>query len=323
MKHNISKALFAIALLFAAIALAAGCAVEPTPAQPFAQQRTETETMRVQETVVVEREQTAPQPTPAPTSARGRENGAPGSPPMASPHRANRMIIKNAELTLLMEDVASGIDRTTQVAADTYGYILSLRTWYQNEYQHATITIGVPVDEFENALRRLRAMAIRVQDESASGQDVSDQYVDLESRLRNLQATEARIRAFLDQATDVQESLRVNQELNAITAQIEQIKGQMSYLEDRAAYSTITIHLEPQLPTPTPTPTATPTPTPPPDTWQPDQTFKNASKGLGDILRVIGDLTIWGVVVLGPFALPAAALLWLTIRLSKRRGKPS
>jgi hypothetical protein len=242
---------------------------------------------------------------------------------MASPYRANRMIIKNAELTLLMEDVGSGIDRVTQVAADTYGYILSSRTWYQDGFQHATITIGVPVNEFENALRRLRGMALRVQDENASGQDVSDQYVDLESRLRNLEATEARIRSFLEQAVDVQESLRVSQELSEITAQIETIKGQMSYFEDRAAYSTITVHLEPQLPTPTPMPTMTPTPTPMPDEWRPDKTFKDAAKVLGGILRVIGDITIWALVVLGPFAVPAGAVLWFLIRVGKRRSQQS
>ena len=166
-------------------------------------------------------------------------------------------------------------------------------------------------------------MAVRVQDENASGTDVSDQYVDLESRLRNLEATEARIRSFLEQAANVEESLRINAQLTEITAQIEEIKGKMNYLKDRAAYSTITVHLEPQLPTPTPTPTATPTPTPEPDVWRPDQTFRRASGVLGGILRVVGDVAIWVVVVLGPFLLPAALLLWAAIRLNRRRTRKS
>jgi hypothetical protein len=305
--------------LLAIVAMFAGCAKTEIPGE-----------MRVIETVVVEKEILAerpvgePMPTPAPATETSKEGtqdgGGPGIPPLASPYRANRMIIKNAELVLLMEDVGSGVDRVTQVAADTFGYILSSRTWYQGGFQYATITIGVPVDEFEGALRRLRGMAVRVQDENASGTDVSDQYVDLESRLRNLEATEARIRTFLDQAVDVEESLRVNQQLNEVTAQIEEIKGQMSYLKDRAAYSTITVHLEPQMPTPTPAPTPTPTPTPAPDVWRPDKTFRQATGVLGGILRVVGDTAIWIAVVLGPFAVPAALVLWFLYRVTQRRA---
>jgi uncharacterized coiled-coil protein SlyX len=226
------------------------------------------------------------------------------------------MIIKNAELSLLVEDTSVAIDGVTQVAADTFGYILSSRTWYQGPHQHATITIGVPTSEFENAMRRIRGLGVRVEDEKASGTDVTDQYVDLESRLRNLEATEARIRSFLDKATTVEESLQVNARLAEISAQIEQIKGQMNYLQDRSAYSTITVHLSPQVPTPTPTPT----PTPVPDVWRPDETFRDASGVLTGIARTLGDMAIWVSVVFGPFLLPAALVLWLAIR-SHRRGR--
>jgi uncharacterized coiled-coil protein SlyX len=248
-------------------------------------------------------------PSSLSTAGEETEPGGPGVPPLASPYGANRMIIKNAELSLLMEDVGSGIDRVTQVADDTFGYILSSRTWYQGSFQYATITIGVPVDEFENALRRLRGMAIKVQNETASGTDVSDQYVDLESRLRNLEATEARIRSFLEQAMTVEESLRINQQLTEISAQIEEVKGRMNYLKDRAAYSTITVHLQPEVPTPTPVP----------NVWRPGKTFRRAAGVLSDIMRVVGDAAIWAAVVLGPFALPVALVLWAVIRSGKQR----
>jgi hypothetical protein len=235
----------------------------------------------------------------------------PGSPPMAAPYRANRMIIKNAELRLLMEDVGSGVDRVTQVAVDTFGYVLSSRTWLQDNLAYATITLGVPVDEFESAMRRLRGMAVQVIDETISGTDVTDQYVDLESRLRNLEATEARIRSFLDQATDVEESLHINAELSEITAQIEEIKGHMSYLKDRAAYSTITVHLDSQRPTPTNERLV----------WQPSETFREATRTLGDILSVVGDTAIWAFVVAGPFLVPITAILWLVLRAHRGKHK--
>jgi uncharacterized protein DUF4349 len=297
--------------LLVAVALIAGCAAQTPPRE------TELgDVVQVEREGLSEHGAARPQPTPAPAQpAETKGSGGPGTPPLASPYRVNRLIIKNAELNLLMEDVGSGVDRVTQVAADTFGYILSSRTWYQGPFQYATITIGVPVDEFENALRRLRGMAVRVQDETASGTDVSDQYVDLESRLRNLEATEARIRSFLEQATNIEESLRINAQLTQITAQIEEIKGQMSYIKDRAAYSTITVQLAPQLPAPTPTPA------PVPNVWRPGSTFRDAAGVLGGILRVVGDLAIWAAVVLGPFAVPAGLVLWVVVRAGRRRQK--
>src|SRR5512140_3193185 len=112
--------------------------------------------------------------------------------------------------------------------------------------------MGVPVDQFETAMRRLRGVALRVLDENASGQDVTSEYVDLQSQLGNLEATRDRIRSFLANAQSVEESLRINQELTNIEAQIEQVKGRMNFLSNRSAYSTITINLEPDIPPATP-----------------------------------------------------------------------
>src|SRR5574339_927729 len=138
------------------------------------------------------------------------------------------------------------------------------------------MTIGVPVDQFERMLTGLRELAIRVVDESGSGEDVTDQYVDLQSELQNLEATRARILEFLQAAKTVDEALRINQELANIEGQIEQIKGQMNYLNDRSAYSTITLNLEPEFPVLTPTPTSTPMPTATPIPWNPGETFGEA-----------------------------------------------
>ena len=277
----------------------------------------------IRATIEVEKEVKAPSPTQAP-SAPGKAGGSGDSDsvPLAAPYRAQRMIIKNAEMRLLVEDTTVGIDRVTQISIDFFGYLVSSRTWYQGGFQYATLTLGVPSNEYENAIRRLRGIAVRVLDEQASGTDVTDEYVDLESRLRNLEATEARIRSFLDKATTVEESLRVNQELSKITEQIEEIKGRMNYLKDRAAYSTITVHLEPQVPTPTPSPTPTPTPTPTPDVWLPGKTFESAANVLGGILRSAADVLIWIGVILGPFLIPAIVIIWLALRLRRRKDKP-
>ena len=214
---------------------------------------------------------------------------------------SSHMIIKNGDVKLLVEDTDIAIDRATQTIGDMGGYIISSRVWYQphydgENYKYATITIGVPVDQFERTLSRLRGLAVKVLDETASGEDVTNQFVDLQSQVTNLEATRDRIKSFLEDAKTVDEALRINQELANVEAQIEQIKGQMNYLQDRSAYSTITVNFEPVLPELI----ATPTPTPVPNVWQPGETFNNAKKSVTVAYQGIIDFLIWVLVVFVP-----------------------
>jgi len=228
--------------------------------------------------------------------------------------RSNRMIVKNADVRLMVKDTDVAIDRATQIIADAGGYIVSSRVWYQDYYgnnlKYAAVTIGIPVDEFERALVRLRDLAVRVVDEVASGDDVTEQYVDLQSQLTNLEATRARIQDFLKDAKTIDEALRINQELANIEAQIEQIKGRTNYLNDRSAYSTITINFEPEFPVLTPTPTVTPRPTATPIPWNPGETFGEAKGTVTVLYQGIANFLIWVVVVILPLVLPPALILW-------------
>jgi len=243
----------------------------------------------------------------------------------------NRKIIKNADMRLMVVDTDVAIARTTQIVTDLGGYIVSSRTWYQayhtNNLKYSTITIGIPVDQFERALQRFRDLAVRVLDENASGEDVTDQYVDLQSQLLNLEATRARIQDFLKDAKTVDEALRINQQLSDIEGQIEQIKGRMNYLEDRSSFSTITVNFEPELPvlTPTPIPTITPTSTPRPTRtpipWEPGETFGDAKTTVVSAYQGIIDFLIWLVIVVIPVLLPFALVVWGGWKLLNR-NKP-
>jgi len=237
----------------------------------------------------------------------------------------DRMIIKNAEIKLLVEKTDNSIDRSIQVISDVGGYIVSSKVWYQEangeNYKFASITIGVPVDQFETAMRRLRGLAIRVLDENASGQDVTSEYVDLQSQLGNLEATRDRIRSFLDDAKSVEESLRINQELTNIEGQIEQVKGRMNFISNRSAYSTITVNFEPDIPaaTPIPTPTVVPTSTPKP--WNPGETMNRATGAVTGIYQRFVELAIWFFIVFIPLIAPPALIVWGIYKLATRKGK--
>ena len=239
----------------------------------------------------------------------------------SSPISAGRLIIKNADLRLEVEDTDVAVDRATQLVGDLGGYIISSRVWYQDYYgqslKYASITIGIPVDEFEHGLSRLRGLSVRVVDESASGEDVTDQYVDLESQLTNLEATRERIKSFLDQAENVDEALRINQQLSEIERQIEQIKGQINYLSDRSAFSSITVSFEPVLPEIV----ATPTPSPTPHPWDPGVTYQNSKRTVVVAYQGIVDFLIWLAVVLVPLLAPPLLILWGVWRVLTRKPK--
>lgn len=256
--------------------------------------------------------------TPSPQSAPAGEDGAPPpTSPLAYSAPGSGMVIKDAELTLLVRDTSQAVGSVTAILTDSGGYIINSQTWYQDGYMYASLRLGVPSAGFEDVLNRLRRVGLQVLREAAVGQDVSDQYTDLQSRLTNLEATAARVREFLADAKTIEESLRINQQLSELDGQIEQIKGQMRYYEGRAAYSTVTVTLNPEYPTPTPTmtatPTATPTLTPTATAWSPAQTFDDATDVLAKQGQTVTDVLIWGTIVLGPWLL-LIALAALIVR---------
>jgi hypothetical protein len=147
-----------LATLIAVFILIAGCASSPTE-EPVgievpAEMRGEPAEAEESAALVA----VTPAPTPAPTTGPAAIATLTRSDTSVLPSRPNRLIVKNAELQLLVRDTDVAIDLTTQVAADSAGYIISSRVWYEQwqgeSYKYATITLGVPVDQFERAMRR-------------------------------------------------------------------------------------------------------------------------------------------------------------------------
>jgi hypothetical protein len=260
-------------------------------------------------------------PLPAATAAHqaGGGGGGGGGPTPVPVQPQERMIIKNGEMRLLVEDTDIAIDQVTQIAADNGGYVLSSQAWSVGWGKSASMMIAVQAENFDLVMRRLRDISLEVLHESASGQDVSAEYVDLQSRLRNLESTRDRLRAFLEEAQTVQEALAVNQELANIEAQIEQVVGRMTYLSGRAAFSTINISLE--MPAPTPTPTLTPTPTPTPAPWSLGPKFQQATETQVRTFHSLTEALTWIVIVPGPYLVVLGLIGYGVWRLTRRREK--
>jgi len=169
----------------------------------------------------------------------------------------DRLVIMNADLTIVIPDPQAKMDAINKLATSLGGFVISMNM-YQTATQNGdnapegTISIRVPADKLDNAISQIKADAIEVRNENRSGQDVTSSYVDLKSQLTNLEMAEADLQAIMDEAKNnpnsnttskTQDVLAVYNQIISVRGQIESIKGQMQYYEQSAAYSLINVTL--------------------------------------------------------------------------------
>jgi uncharacterized protein DUF4349 len=157
----------------------------------------------------------------------------------------DRMVVKTAELGVRSRDVRGSAEEARRVAERFGGEVLSSRVYAGSGPVSADLVLSVPSDEFEAALDELRGLGERVTTDTVEGQDVTEEFVDLESRERNLLAAEESLLELYDRAESVEDTLTVERELTDIRGQIEEVQGRIQYLERRTATSEIVLHLEP------------------------------------------------------------------------------
>jgi hypothetical protein len=234
----------------------------------------------------------------------------------------DRMVIKEGTLEVMVDNTDPALQSALDLAETFDAYVLRQRVWDDVDgYRYATITFGVPAAEFEGLMRAFKSLGT-VTNESATGRDVSDEIIDLTSRLSNLEETQARLRSFLDRATNITETLKVHQQLVQIEGEIGDVQGQLNFRSGRASAATLTLQLSPLVPTPTPTPTATPTPLPTPALWRPGDTAQLAAVRLQDNVQDTADFAIYRGIICGPWLLLLLLIAYPLWRLVRRRRRP-
>jgi hypothetical protein len=154
------------------------------------------------------------------------------------------MIIRTGDMQLVVADVAAAIVQISNLAKSYGGFVVSSNSWQERDRMMGSISIRVVVERFDEALKALRALAVEVRSESTSGQDVTEEYIDLTARLKNLEAAEAQLLKLMEQAGKVTDILEVQRELVKTRGEIEQTKGRMQYLEKSSSMSNIQVNLE-------------------------------------------------------------------------------
>jgi hypothetical protein len=145
-----------------------------------------------------------------------------------------------------------------------------------------------------------KKLAVKVVSESVSGNDVTDQYVDLDAQLAVLTKTKVKFEDILDKATRVEDLMNVQQQLINIQQQIDSVKGQQKYLDQSAKLSLVSVYLSTD---------ELALPYAPTNEWRPAVIFKEAVRSLIANIRGLGSLIIWGVVYL-PILIPVGLIIW-------------
>ena len=157
-----------------------------------------------------------------------------------------RLIIRTADMSIIAADTEATLAQIAALADSSGGWVVSSNVYQSTDTaKTGYVQIRVPADGFQSILDAIGGMAVEVTNLSTSGQDVTEEYVDLSARLGNLEATAARLRTFLDEARNVEEALSVSNELSRVEGEIEALKGRMQYLEQSAAYSSIAVNVTP------------------------------------------------------------------------------
>jgi hypothetical protein len=222
----------------------------------------------------------------------------------------DRMIVRTGEMSLVVEDINQACDEITQLAARFDGYVVSSRISGEEEEMRGWISIRVVDEKFEEALAELRALAVRVKSESTDSQDVTQEYTDLQARLNNAEATEKQYLALLEQATDVEDILKIYDSLSRVRQEIEQIKGQMQYLERTASMSLIWVYLEPKA-SEKPLVQAG---------WSALEILKSAVRGIVIFGQWLAVLAIWLIIFIPVWGTVLGIIYWRRRRRKKRKA---
>lgn len=186
-------------------------------------------------------------PMPAEAPARALDSSVSNSAgQLAQPQK--RLVIQNANLTIVVKDPITSMKEINDLAKEYGGYVVSsdlsqTTTAAGKEVPNSSITIRVPSEKLGEALERIKKGVVDVQYEKVSGQDVTSDYVDLQSRLKAKQSAEQKLLEIMDQSTRAQDVLNAYAQVQSVQTEIEQLKGQIRLMEESAALSAISVQL--------------------------------------------------------------------------------
>lgn len=260
-------------------------------------------------------------PPVASTNAGKQQTGYDATANAPEAQSGERMIVYTVRLSLQVQDADKASNEIATIAASYKGYVAGSNLSRDGKGRmRGTVTLRIPAESLDDAQKKIEASALKTLSRNKDSRDVTDQYTDLNARLKNLEATEVELTKLLatvrERTGKAEDILAVYNRLTEIRQQIEQTKGQINVLEKTSTLATMTIDLVPfedvQILEP--------------DTWAPNKTVAQALKTLVQALQGIADLAIWLILFFLPILiillLPFIVLAWILRGVLRRRKKP-
>ena len=228
---------------------------------------------------------------------------------LSSSAEPDRYLIKNATMIVEVQDAKEALQRLTAAIEGAGGYVGNLQESVNALGRRSVmVQIRVPADQFDKALQGMEPLG-KVLNRQVTTQDVTEEYVDTDSRSRNLKRTEERLLDHLNKSARLEDTLRLEQELTRVREQIERLDGHLRVLGNRVRLSTIQVTLQEA-------PQAEPI--------VPAATFSTAKVASESVRSLVAfsqrqwTKAIW-VGVWSAVWLPPLLVAWLAYRLVRRR----
>jgi hypothetical protein len=168
----------------------------------------------------------------------------------AAAEAADRKIIRNANLTMEVNSTTDTQHKVTTIAEAHGGFVVTSEARQREDSEPAKRTLDiklvvrVPADRFGSALDQIRGLAGTLREEAVSGQDVTEEFIDLEARIRTQRALEVQFLEIMKQARKVEDAMEVQRQIAEVRTEIEKLEGRKRFLENRSSLSTITVNIE-------------------------------------------------------------------------------
>lgn len=231
-----------------------------------------------------------------------------------------RIVIKNAELSIVVDDPAAAMKYIVDMAEGQGGFVVNsylYKTYTSNgiEVPAANITVRVPSDNLTKSLDDIKALVkdgtTDILNETVSGEDVTREYTDLQSRLRNLENAAEQLQKIMDEAYKTDEVLTVYNRLVQVQEEIEVLKGQIKYYDEASRLSSIAVTIQAQE-------SVQPLTI---GKWQPQGIARDALQALLNALKFIASALIWIIIFVVPILAIIFVPIWLVARFFIRRSK--
>jgi hypothetical protein len=230
--------------------------------------------------------------------------------------RDDAKIIRTGSIDLEVSDVPKALRTARDGIVAMGGYVGASNTSNDGDQPTAEITYRIPADRWEDALdllRGLNGLTSKVVTEHTEAVEVTGQVIDLQARIKNLQASEVALQGIAERATKISDVLEVQAQLTDVRGQIEELTAQLKDLNDRAGYATLTARFSVPIVATTAVARG----------WDPGGVVDEAAASMISILQSLAGAGIWFLIVWLPIlivlGLVAGAGAWLFRRVGPRR----